>query len=87
VLLIAGEASGDLHGADLVRALRAEIPDLEVFGIGGECLREAGMETVADSSDVATVGVSEWRAASACCCAPTAPWCAVCGTIPPICAC
>jgi lipid-A-disaccharide synthase len=59
VLLIAGEASGDLHGADLVRALRAEIPDIEVFGIGGERLREAGMETVADSSEVATVGVTE----------------------------
>ncbi len=59
VVLVAGEASGDLHGADLLRALRAEIPDLCVFGIGGERLREAGMETVADSSDVATVGVTE----------------------------
>ncbi len=59
VLLVAGEASGDLHGADLVRALRAHIPDLEVFGLGGERLREVGMETVADARDVATVGVTE----------------------------
>jgi lipid-A-disaccharide synthase len=57
--MVAGEASGDLHGADLLRALRTEIPDVSVFGIGGERLREAGMETVADSSDVATVGVTE----------------------------
>jgi lipid-A-disaccharide synthase len=57
VLLVAGEASGDLHGADLVRALRADVPDLEVFGVGGERLREAGMETVADVGEVATVGL------------------------------
>jgi lipid-A-disaccharide synthase len=59
VLLVAGEASGDLHAADLVAALREHLPDVEVFGIGGERLREAGMRTVADSSEVATVGVTE----------------------------
>jgi lipid-A-disaccharide synthase len=59
ILLVAGEASGDLHGADLLHALSARVPDLEVFGIGAERLREAGMETVADASQVATVGVTE----------------------------
>src|SRR5581483_2850547 len=70
VLLVAGEASGDLHGADLIAALRLDLPGLEVFGMGGERLREAGMTTVADAGDVATVGVTEaigrlralWRA-------------------------
>ena len=70
LLLVAGEASGDLHAADLVRTLRASLPDIEVFGLGGERLREAGMETVADASDVATVGLTQaagrlralWRA-------------------------
>src|SRR5206468_1293770 len=57
LLLVAGEASGDLHGADLVRALRASVPELEVFGVGGERLREAGMETVADVGEVATMGL------------------------------
>ena len=57
--LVAGEASGDLHGADLLLALRAQLPDLEVFGIGGQRLREAGMETVADAAEVATVGLLE----------------------------
>src|SRR5213593_869891 len=59
VLLVAGEASGDLHGADLLVALRTRLPEVEVFGIGGERLREAGMETVADAGEVATVGLTE----------------------------
>ncbi len=59
VLMIAGEASGDLHGADLLQALRARIPDLEVFGIGGAGLRAAGMQTLVDAGDVATVGIVE----------------------------
>jgi lipid-A-disaccharide synthase len=57
VLLVAGEASADLHGADLLRALRARVPELQVFGVGGAGLREAGMETIVDASDVATVGL------------------------------
>jgi lipid-A-disaccharide synthase len=59
ILLVAGEASGDLHGADLLAALRARLPDARVFGIGGTRLREAGMETLADASEVATVGLTE----------------------------
>ncbi len=59
ILLVAGEASGDLHGADLLRALRMRRPDIEVFGLGGEHLRAAGMHTVADAREVATVGVVE----------------------------
>jgi lipid-A-disaccharide synthase len=59
VLMIAGEASGDLHGADLLRALRARVPELEVFGIGGADLRAAGMQTIVDAGEVATVGVVE----------------------------
>ena len=59
VLLVAGEASGDLHGADVLTALRARLPDVEVFGLGGERLRAAGMHTVADAGEVATVGVLE----------------------------
>jgi lipid-A-disaccharide synthase len=59
ILLVAGEASGDLHGADLVRALRKRLPRLEVVGLGGEQLRAVGMRTVADVADVATVGVVE----------------------------
>jgi lipid-A-disaccharide synthase len=59
LMLVAGEASGDLHGADLLAALHARVPGLRVFGIGGERLRAAGMETVVDAGEVATVGVTE----------------------------
>jgi lipid-A-disaccharide synthase len=70
ILLVAGEASGDVHGADLIRALRVSLPDASVFGLGGESLRAVGMETVADAADVATVGLTQaagrlralWRA-------------------------
>lgn len=58
VLMVAGEASGDLHGADLLAALRLRAPDLEVFGIGGDRLRQAGMQTVVDAEEVATVGLT-----------------------------
>jgi lipid-A-disaccharide synthase len=57
--MIAGEASGDLHGADLLRALQARMPALDVYGIGGEGLRTAGMHTLVDAADVATVGLVE----------------------------
>src|SRR5262245_66606027 len=59
VLLVAGEASGDLHGADLVEALRVRVPDVDVYGLGGERLRQAGMRTVADAADVSAVGLTE----------------------------
>jgi lipid-A-disaccharide synthase len=59
VLMVAGEASGDLHGADLLRALRARVPALDVYGIGGEGLRTAGMQTLVDAAEVATVGLVE----------------------------
>lgn len=59
VLLVAGEASGDLHGASLVAQLRARRPDLEVVGIGGPRLRAAGMRVLVDTAHVATMGFTE----------------------------
>ena len=61
VLLVAGEASGDMHGADLVVALRARVPDVHVRGIGGARLRASGMETLVDTTTVATMGLVEAR--------------------------
>ncbi len=61
VLLIAGEASGDLHGADLVCALRARRPDVHVRGIGGAHLRAAGMDTLVDAHALSTMGLVEAR--------------------------
>ena len=42
ILISAGEASGDIHAAAVTRELKNIAPDTEVFGMGGDCLREAG---------------------------------------------
>lgn len=59
VLLVAGEASGDLHGAALVTALRRSDPCIDVWGVGGERLRDAGMHVLVDTASVATMGFVE----------------------------
>jgi lipid-A-disaccharide synthase len=59
LLVVAGETSGDLHGARLLAELRLLVPGLTAFGLGGPELRAAGLEAVADSSEVAVVGVVE----------------------------
>ena len=59
VLIIAGEISGDMHGANLVAELRRKDPDIEVFGIGGERMRAAGVDTLFDVRDMAVMGFVE----------------------------
>jgi lipid-A-disaccharide synthase len=59
LLIVAGEASGDLHGARLLAELRRLLPGVRAFGLGGGELRAAGLEAVADSSEVAVVGIFE----------------------------
>jgi len=59
VLLVAGEASGDLHGAALVNAMRRRVPALDVAGVGGARLRAAGMRVLVDTEHVATMGLVE----------------------------
>ena len=59
ILLSAGEASGDLHGATLCRALREIHPGVRLIGMGGPRMAAAGMELVADVSGHAVVGTSE----------------------------
>jgi len=59
VFLMAGEASGDLHAANLLLALRRLAPDVEAFGVGGERLRDAGLECVAHSEELSLMGLAE----------------------------
>ncbi len=59
IMIIAGEASGDLHGAHLVKAIRALNRELDFFGVGGKALREAGVHLMVDNSQIAVVGISE----------------------------
>jgi lipid-A-disaccharide synthase len=56
VLISAGDASGDVHAAELVLALRALRPDTRCFGLGGAHLERAGMEILVAQSDVAVGG-------------------------------
>jgi lipid-A-disaccharide synthase len=58
-MIVAGEASGDLHGANLVRAMQAQVQDLHFCGMGGRELEQAGMELLCDASKLAVVGVTE----------------------------
>ena len=59
IMIVAGEASGDLHGAKLVRALRAQDSTLCFSGIGGPAMRSAGVTLVMDAAQLAVVGISE----------------------------
>ena len=59
LLVIAGELSGDMHAAGVVRELKARAPDLQVWGIGGDGLRAAGMDIVVEARDMAVLGLWE----------------------------
>jgi lipid-A-disaccharide synthase len=58
-MLSVGEASGDLHGATLCRALRAIEPDVRLVGMGGGRMAAAGVEVILDPTAHAAVGTSE----------------------------
>ncbi len=58
LLLSAGEASGDMYAARLAAALKQRA-DVSIFGMGGPQMRAAGVETVADYSEVSVVGITE----------------------------
>jgi lipid-A-disaccharide synthase len=59
VLIIAGEASGDLHGANLIRAARDIDPGLSFFGMGGRQMEAAGCDIRIDMKDLAVMGLLE----------------------------
>jgi len=59
IMVIAGEASGDLHGATLCRALRALAPARPLVGLGGERMAAAGLERLADVTAAAAIGGTE----------------------------
>jgi len=59
VAIIAGEASGDQHGAKLVRAMQKMRPELSFCGIGGPELRQAGVRIVVDAAELTVVGITE----------------------------
>ena len=59
VAIIAGEASGDLHGAKLIKAMQKKRPGLFYCGIGGSALKQAGVRILVDASELTVVGITE----------------------------
>ncbi|HZN55035.1 MAG TPA: lipid-A-disaccharide synthase [Candidatus Polarisedimenticolaceae bacterium] len=59
IMISAGEASGDRLGAGLARALRARAPSVELIGMGGDEMAEAGVRLLQHASEVAVVGIVE----------------------------
>lgn len=59
LLVIAGEVSGDMHAAAVVRALQNDHADVKVYGIGGDHLRQTGMEILVDAREMAVLGFWE----------------------------
>ena len=70
IMLVVGEASGDVHGAQLVQALMAREPGLKAYGVAGEMLRQTRFEVLASVSGLTGMGLVElagnarnlWRA-------------------------
>ena len=59
VFIVAGESSGDLHGARLARELKALSPQVELIGFGGAAMRAAGIEILEDPTGIAVTGFIE----------------------------
>lgn len=58
-MIIAGEASGDLHAAKLVNAVKSRDASIAFYGIGGEDMRKAGVDIMVDAAELAVVGLVE----------------------------
>ncbi len=59
ILIIAGEASGDRHGARLAAEIQKALPQAQFVGIGGEALAARGVKLLARAEDLAVVGLTE----------------------------
>ncbi|MDE2028127.1 MAG: lipid-A-disaccharide synthase [Candidatus Omnitrophica bacterium] len=59
IMIVAGEASGDMRAAGVARALKQLDPALRLSGIGGEHMRRAGVECFCDITELAVIGIAE----------------------------
>jgi lipid-A-disaccharide synthase len=59
LMIIAGEASGDLHGSNLVKAIRCLAAGISFFGIGGEMMRNQGVDIFFDVRGLSVMGATE----------------------------
>ncbi len=59
LLIVAGEASGDLHGSALLAELAGLRPTVRAFGLGGRRLADAGLDCLAEAEEISAVGLAE----------------------------
>ncbi len=59
IMIITGEASGDLHGAKLISAATKQMPGIQFFGVGGKKMAEAGCEILIPGEKLAVMGIVE----------------------------
>lgn len=59
IFIIAGESSGDLHGAKLIQSLQKEVPSAEFIGHGGDQMQKAGMKIIEHVSSLSMMGFTE----------------------------
>ena len=59
IMIIAGETSGDLHSASLISALKKIDPNIEISGIGGQAMRQAGCKIDFDISELSIIGFTD----------------------------
>ena len=59
ILISAGESSGDLHAANLVKAVHQIDPSIEFYGIGGDHMRAAGVNVMVDLTEISVIGAVE----------------------------
>ncbi len=57
IMIVAGEASGDLHGSGLVRELLKEEPALEIFGVGGDKMKQQGAHLLYHINEMSVLGI------------------------------
>jgi lipid-A-disaccharide synthase len=59
IMIMAGEASGDLHGANLAREIGKLDPTAAIYGVGSKQMRDAGVRMLSDASTISVVGITE----------------------------
>jgi lipid-A-disaccharide synthase len=59
IFVIAGETSGDMHGAHFAAAVRERSPGVDLFGFGGAAMRRAGVEILMEAGELSVVGITE----------------------------
>ncbi len=59
IMIITGEASGDLHASRLVQEIRKVLPDVQFTGIGGSRMHDAGVDLIFENREITVTGISE----------------------------